>query len=247
MRRLIILGLVAMLCALAASVASPQANAAVVCAYITSMTASGTTVTASFNVVENGCQVSLMGISYANGSTVVVDTSTGIFSVGLHQLQVHLPCGVATEADLILGPPVLFPPPPLDMLAQAFHLPCAPALALTQGYWKNHADAWPVQTITLGGISYTKSQAITLLQTPPAGGNATLILVHQLIAAKLNVAAGAPSSCISATIAAADAWLTANGGANGTVKSSTAAGQVATTLANTLDQYNSGKLCAAGG
>jgi hypothetical protein len=30
----------------------------------------------------------------------------------------------------------------------------------TPGYWKNHPEAWPVQTVTVGGVSYTKAQAI---------------------------------------------------------------------------------------
>jgi hypothetical protein len=30
----------------------------------------------------------------------------------------------------------------------------------TPGYWKNHPDAWPVTQITVGGIVYTKVQAI---------------------------------------------------------------------------------------
>ena len=30
----------------------------------------------------------------------------------------------------------------------------------TQGYWKNHAEAWPVSTLTLGNTSYNKSQLL---------------------------------------------------------------------------------------
>src|SRR6185503_10780085 len=33
----------------------------------------------------------------------------------------------------------------------------------TPGYWKNHANAWPVQEIPVGGIIYTKAQAIAWL------------------------------------------------------------------------------------
>src|SRR6185295_7670920 len=29
----------------------------------------------------------------------------------------------------------------------------------TPGYWKNHPAAWPVASITVGGITYTKAQA----------------------------------------------------------------------------------------
>jgi hypothetical protein len=248
LRRASFMGLVALLCAIAASVGVSSASATVnVCANWVSMTGSAGTVTATFDVYSNGCQVSLMGISYEGGPTNVVDQATGTFSVGRHQLQVQLPCGTNTEADLILGPPALFPAPPADLLAKHFFFPCqGGAQTRTQGYWKNHASAWPVQSVTLGGVSFTKTQAIALLNTP-VQGNATLILDYQLIAATLNVAAGTNASCISSTIAAANAWLASHGGAAGFVSASSAAGQTAVTLGATLDSYNNGKLCAPGG
>jgi hypothetical protein len=69
---------------------------------------------------------------------------------------------------------------------------CAPAAGgcpATQGYWKHHAMATP--TLSIAGISYTNAQLVTILDTAPKGGDATLILVHQLIAALANEAAGA--------------------------------------------------------
>jgi hypothetical protein len=63
---------------------------------------------------------------------------------------------------------------------------------LTQGFWKNHPAAWGVDSggLVIGGQSYTQAELITILQTPPSGGNAALILAHQLIAAQLNVDTG---------------------------------------------------------
>jgi len=78
----------------------------------------------------------------------------------------------------------------------------------TQGYWKNHPNAWPLATITIGGVLYTKAQAIAILQTPPEG-DATYILAHQLIAAKLNRAMGWIPGAVG-YIAEADAFLTAH-------------------------------------
>jgi hypothetical protein len=246
--KFIMLGVVIALCAAGAFTGTSSASAPVVCAYSEGPFAvSGSTVTAKFHVVQNNCQVSLVGISYFGGPTTIVDTATGTFSIGFYELTVRLPCGTNTEADLVLGPPVAFPPLQYDMRNQQFFFPCATVQTRTQGYWKNHAEAWPLQVITVGGTAYTKSQAIALLQTPPAGGIANLILAHQLIAAMLNIAAGTTSSCITSTISAANSWLAANGGAAGSVKASTPAGQVAVGLATTLDQYNNGKLCAAGG
>jgi hypothetical protein len=107
---------------------------------------------------------------------------------------------------------------------------------LTQGFWKNHPDAWPVGSLLIGGVSYTESQLIDILNTPPRG-DATYILIHQLIAAKLNVANGADSSSIASTITAADNYLAAHPlGSN----PKGAAQTQGTSLANTLDSYNSG-------
>jgi len=57
----------------------------------------------------------------------------------------------------------------------------------TQGYWKNHPDAWPVETLTLGTVNYSKDQLLSILRQP-VRGNGLVALAHQLIAAKLNVA-----------------------------------------------------------
>ena len=112
----------------------------------------------------------------------------------------------------------------------------------TIGYWKNHSEAWPVQTITVGGVTYTKAQAISLMATP-GKGDKTYDLYKQLVAAKLNVIIGNESSCIEATIAAADAWLAANPVGSG-VKSSSEAWADGGPLHKRLDDYNNGRLCA---
>ena len=83
---------------------------------------------------------------------------------------------------------------------------CASGCTLTQGYWKNHSDDWPVSGLTLGGVAYTKSQLLAIFGTP-VGGNGLISLSHQLIAAKLNIANGATGSAINTTIAASDALI----------------------------------------
>jgi hypothetical protein len=108
---------------------------------------------------------------------------------------------------------------------------------LTQGYWKNHPEAWPADAMTLGGVGYTKEQLIQILSTPPRG-DATYILAHQLIAAKLNVMTGADSSGIATTIANADAWLASVGGLG---KWPTGADrQTGIAYASQLDAFNNG-------
>jgi hypothetical protein len=64
----------------------------------------------------------------------------------------------------------------------------APATCpLGQGFWKNHPDAWPVSCLTLGRQTYSQTELLRLLDTP-VRGDASLILAHQLIAAKLTMA-----------------------------------------------------------
>ena len=65
-------------------------------------------------------------------------------------------------------------------------------------------------------------------------------MAKQLIAAKLNVANGTDSSCISDTIAAADDWLVGHGG----VGSGQRQWDEGDLLHDDLDAYNNGLLCA---
>lgn len=79
---------------------------------------------------------------------------------------------------------------------------------LTQGFWKNHPEDWPVTDLTIGGMFYTAGELLTILQTPPKKGNSYLILGHQVIAALLNIAKGSDPSVIADTLADAEAALT---------------------------------------
>jgi hypothetical protein len=84
----------------------------------------------------------------------------------------------------------------------------------TQGYWKNHPSAWPAGCLPmlLGTNAYTEAQLISILETPSSTGpcgtaNGLLILVHQLIAAKLNSCLATPPPSIAAAIATADGMI----------------------------------------
>jgi hypothetical protein len=107
----------------------------------------------------------------------------------------------------------------------------------TQGYWKGHASQWPVSTLMLGTVAYTKAQLLGIFNTP-AQGNGLILLAHQLIAAKLNIAQGADPSPISAVIADADALIGNN------VCPPIGAGFLQPTTVDTdaqaLDSYNNG-------
>ncbi len=73
----------------------------------------------------------------------------------------------------------------------------------SQGYWRNHPTAWPVTSLTLGTVTYQAAELMAILDEP-AQGNGLVILVHQLIAAKLNIANGADPSAAQQALADAD-------------------------------------------
>jgi hypothetical protein len=116
-------------------------------------------------------------------------------------------------------------------------LPCQSSCTLTQGYWKNHADAWPVASLTLGTTSYSSDQLLDILNQP-TGGNGLVSLAHQLIAAKLNVANGAAPDDVAAAIAAADALI--GGLVVPPVGTDSLHPSVTSALNTTLTNYNEG-------
>lgn len=113
----------------------------------------------------------------------------------------------------------------------------------TPGYWKNHPEAWPVTSITIGGISYAMDDAIDYME---ASGNKdkTFTMFRALVSAKLNVINN-PSSCIDAIIAEADGWMVDYGPVGSIVAArSDAWGEEGEPLYEALDDYNNGLLCA---
>jgi hypothetical protein len=107
----------------------------------------------------------------------------------------------------------------------------------TQGYWKTHEGAWPVMSLTIGSVNYTKAQLLSIFGQS-VQGNGLVSLAHQLIAAKLNVAGGADPTDAAAAIASADALIGA------LIVPPVGAGYIhpsqASTLTQTLDDYNNG-------
>lgn len=112
----------------------------------------------------------------------------------------------------------------------------------TPGYWKNHPEAWPVATITIGGIVYTKAQAIAWLEM--VGKDKTTTMFSSLVAAKLSVLVGNDSSCVSSTIVQADIWMATYGPVGRGVHASSFAWKVGEPLHRLMDNYNNGMLCA---
>ena len=110
---------------------------------------------------------------------------------------------------------------------------------LTQGFWKTHAEAWPVNSLEIGCHVYTKQELLDILNTP-AGGNGAIFLAHQLIAAKLNIANGASPAPVAAEIAAADDLLCNMGDLLPPIGAGYIAPKDASDLTEVLDEYNNG-------
>jgi hypothetical protein len=114
----------------------------------------------------------------------------------------------------------------------------------TPGYWKNHAGAWPVESITVGGDTYTKAQAIALLGS--SGKDKSITMFSSLVPAMLNEMIGNDISCVASAMATADAWLATHGPAGSNVAGDSAAWVIGEPLHMEMDNYNNGLLpCAA--
>jgi hypothetical protein len=194
-------------------------------------------------VTINGQTTTLVDQLYSNNGdqwdtyTLPLTIPTGATSVTVELVPtpVDNPLGGGASlawitAALTITPAPAAPPPP----------PANPGTR-TPGYWKNHPEAWPVATITLGGTTYTRDQAIALMREPTARDK-TYNLAEHLIAAKLNVLVGNDDSCVAQAIAAADAFLAANPVGSG-VAANSAAWKSVEGAFSTLGSYNEGKLC----
>jgi hypothetical protein len=119
-------------------------------------------------------------------------------------------------------------------------LPCVESpCTYTQGYWRTHPDAWPVTSLILGTVTYQAGELMAILDNP-AQGNGLLILAHQLIAAKLNIANGADPSAVQQTLIDAENMI------GGLVIPPIGEGYLppsqTSNLTETLTQYNEGTI-----
>ncbi|MRR07454.1 MAG: hypothetical protein EG828_11035 [Deltaproteobacteria bacterium] len=127
---------------------------------------------------------------------------------------------------------------------KAYYYGCDGTAAKSPGYWKNHPEAWPVDSITIGGKIYTKAQAISLMNTPVTGDK-TYTLFKALVAAKLDAMGCGDSSCVTDTIAKSDAWMALHPAGSGVAGDSSAWKQ-AEPWYLILDDYINGKLVCGG-
>jgi len=138
------------------------------------------------------------------------------------------------------------PPPPgpcWDTITVNINVPCEEAPGTgTPGYRKNHPEAWPVDEITVGGVIYSKEDAINEMKKP-VKKNKSYTMFPALVSAMLNVAIGNDSSCILDIIGEADDWMASNHLGSG-VSGDSLAWKVGEPLYWALDDYNNGYLCA---
>jgi hypothetical protein len=126
----------------------------------------------------------------------------------------------------------------------------------TPGYWKNHPEAWPVDSITIGyttlengtkvgGTTYSKAVAIGWLEAVGKDKRATMF--SSLVPAMLNVLIGNDPRCVQDAIRDANAWMSSRlpmEDATKKVAASSAAWKAGEPLHQTMDNYNNGGLCA---
>lgn len=128
-----------------------------------------------------------------------------------------------------------------DLAFQTRTVPLGYRCPKTQGYWKNHASAWPVTSLTLGNVTYNQTQLLSILGNSSLG-DASVILAKQLIAAKLNIASGSNPLPLGTTIQHADNLLIPGGTIPQHINTSSATGQAMVGDGAILDKYNNGKV-----
>jgi hypothetical protein len=126
---------------------------------------------------------------------------------------------------------------------------CPPGKLLCQtaspGFWKNHPEAWPVDLVLIGGVVYTKDQAIALMKLPK-NGDSRLIAFFQLVSYRLNLASGTPD-CKASTAAALDAFFVAHPlPASGAIGPAVKIDSI-NSLADILSTYNDDQTAPCGG
>jgi hypothetical protein len=129
--------------------------------------------------------------------TGVEATSLGEMAVGTEyavRVRANGDRGISTGGDGVLPPS----PNSYTHFCWTKHNDGLEDCVHSQGYWKTRPTIWPVSNLRLGNVIYSKNQLVAILNKQ-ASGNGLVSLAHQLIAAKLNVIAGAiaPSSVLA--------------------------------------------------
>lgn len=128
------------------------------------------------------------------------------------------------------------------------------ACVMTVDEWAGGKKMWPSQSIVLGGKEVRHDELLDILATPSAG-DASLLLAKQIIAARLNEAAGATLPIgVASALVAMDTWLPAQADQDGSLPFQIAATaenlpnsdafDVGVNTSEMIRQFNAGKLAA---
>lgn len=176
-------------------------------------------------------QVAMQNNTNINISPVPLGTKNPVF-VTASKVDSALPAGFRLVGTDSVGHAVV-----IDAIVDCPHPP--QGCTRTQGYWKNKPDTWAVNSLLLGNVSYTKAELLSIFNRS-VKGNGLVSLSHQLIAAKLNKAAGVSvPTDVETAMMAADALigdLVVPPVGSGYLRPS-----VTSSLTSTLDSYNNGE------
>jgi hypothetical protein len=111
---------------------------------------------------------------------------------------------------------------------------------LSQGYWKNHPELWAANSLTLGSVTYNKTQLLSIMNNSTIS-DASIILAKQLIAALFNQANGSTPVPICGVIAHANSLL-GSAALPCNINTKSTLGKALLADATTLEGYNLGKL-----
>ena len=102
-------------------------------------------------------------------------------------------------------------------------------------YWESHPESWMAENILIDQLTYTKSQAIAILESENT--DVTTGLLKQFIASLLNILKGADSATIQPNIKQASDWLAGHPAGVDLSQNASASGQE---LSQILADYNNG-------
>jgi hypothetical protein len=80
------------------------------------------------------------------------------------------------------------------------------ACTMDLAYWKTHPGSWRHRELQMGQITYSKEEQLSILEQP-GSDNGLVDLAHQVIAARLNIAAGASAEGLQNVLAEADVLI----------------------------------------
>ncbi|HWR27662.1 MAG TPA: hypothetical protein VN377_04410 [Candidatus Thermoplasmatota archaeon] len=114
-------------------------------------------------------------------------------------------------------------------------------MCIEKGFGAINPWEWPVEHLTIGGVLYTKAEAIRVMHTHCAQDK-TYDLFRELAATMLNLFCGCNPECIQETVECADHWLVAHP-VGSDVHANSHAWKLAKQWWKQLEQYNKGLLC----